>query len=51
MASSADLRYKVRGFSALNARMHIEGTWNAVDAHSARPFLVIPANPRIFPND
>ena len=48
-ASSADLRFKVRGFSALNARMHIEGKRNAIDAQSAEPFLVLRANPREFP--
>jgi len=79
-ASSADLRFKVRGFSSgmmpsgLNPRarieivartcgsrsaafhpesgiafsnpgMHIEGKWDAIDAQSAKPFLVLPANP------
>ena len=45
-ASSADLRFKVRGFSALNARMHIEGQRNAIDAQSAGPFLVLAADRR-----
>ena len=40
---TSDLRFKVRGFSALNARMHIEGKRNAMDAQSAKPFLVLPA--------
>ena len=44
-ASSADLLSKVRGFSALNARRHIEGKRNAIDAQSAKPFVVLPANP------
>ena len=47
-ASSADLRFKVRGFSPSNARMHIEGKWDAVDLLSAEPLLVLPANSRIF---
>ena len=47
---SADLRFKVRGFSALNAGMRIEGKWDAIDAQSAKPFLVLLANPREFPH-
>jgi len=41
----ARLRFKVHGFSALNARTHIERKRNAVDAQSAEPFLVLPAKP------
>jgi hypothetical protein len=49
-ASSADLRFKVRGFSALDAGMHIEGKRNADRAQSAEPFLVLPSNPRVVPH-
>jgi hypothetical protein len=35
-------------FSALNARMHIKGKQRAHYAQSAKPFLVLPACPRVF---
>jgi len=47
-AASAELRMKVRGFWALNARTQIDGKRNAMDAQSAEPFLVLAANPRVF---
>ena len=39
-------RFKVRGFSDLNARMHIEGKRNAIDARPAEPFLILTATNR-----
>jgi hypothetical protein len=46
VASSADLRFKVRGFLALNPRMHIEGKWDAIDPQSVPPLLFLRIDPR-----
>ena len=41
---------RARHNSHLNARMHIKGKRDAIDAQSAKPFLIFPANSRVFPH-
>ena len=47
-ASSADLRFKVRGFSPLNPRTYIEGKWDAIDPQSAPPLLLLRIDPGVL---
>ena len=41
-------RIKVRGLSALNTRMHIEGKWGAIDPRSAPPLLFLRLDPGVL---
>ena len=45
----ADLLLKVRGHSALNPRMHIEGKRDAIDPQSAPARLFLRIDPGILP--
>jgi hypothetical protein len=45
----ADLLLKIRGHSALNPRMHIEGKRDAIDPQSAPRLLFLRIDPGVLP--